>query len=188
MKWQPLSYKLLFNVCRVVFCFLFFVFCGFWVFFFFFFWGGGGGGGGVGVVFTLWSYEIYKKEHYDMVELAVPVTIHICTMHEKSCVDLHNARTFLNKVPIRTSHNHDNEVTELLSIWISSHCNKVAFKVSRTLGIMKRFKHELPSIILKLVHDPFIMSHFQYCIMGSFLLSSVQTSGTCYENCYFKQI
>ena len=46
----------------------------------------------------------------------------------------------------------------------SSHCNKIAFKISRTLGIMNRLKHELPSIILKLMYDALIMSHFQYCI------------------------
>ena len=48
-------------------------------------------------------------------------------------------------------------------IW-SSHCNKIAYKTSRTLGIMNRLKHELPSAILKLLYDALIMSHFQYCI------------------------
>ena len=46
----------------------------------------------------------------------------------------------------------------------SSHCNNIAFKISRTLGIMNRLKHELPSIILKLMYDALIMSHFQYCV------------------------
>ena len=48
----------------------------------------------------------------------------------------------------------------------SSHCNKNAYKTSRTLGIMNRLKHELPSIILKLMYDALIMSHFQYCIIS----------------------
>ena len=46
----------------------------------------------------------------------------------------------------------------------SSHCNKIACKTSRTLGIMNILKHELPSAILKLMYDALIMSHFQYCI------------------------
>ena len=46
----------------------------------------------------------------------------------------------------------------------SSLCNKIAYKTSRTLGIMNRLKHELPSAILKLMYDALIMSHFQYYI------------------------
>ena len=46
----------------------------------------------------------------------------------------------------------------------SSHCNKIAYKISRTLEIMNILKHELPSAILKLMYDALIMSHFQYCI------------------------
>ena len=46
----------------------------------------------------------------------------------------------------------------------SSHCNKIAFKTSRTLEIMNISKHELPSAIFKLMYDALIMSHFQYCI------------------------
>ena len=71
----------------------------------------------------------------------------------------------------------------------SSHCNKIAFKISRTLGIMNRLKHELPSIILKLMYDALIVSlSVLYNIVGVFLLSSVQTSETCHKNCYSKQI
>ena len=66
----------------------------------------------------------------------------------------------------------------------SSHCNKIAYKTSRTLGIMNRLKHELPSAILKLMYDALIMSHFQYFI---FLLSFVQTSGTSNTNCYLSK-
>ena len=43
-------------------------------------------------------------------------------------------------------------------------CNKIAFKISRTLGIINRLKHELPTIILKLMYDALIMSLFQYSI------------------------
>ena len=46
----------------------------------------------------------------------------------------------------------------------SSHYNKIAYKTSRTLGIMNKLKHELPSAILKLVYDALILSHFQCCI------------------------
>ena len=49
----------------------------------------------------------------------------------------------------------------------SSHCNKIAYKKSGTLGIMNRLKHELPSAILKLMSDALIISHFQYCITSS---------------------
>ena len=44
--------------------------------------------------------------------------------------------------------------------------NKIAFKVSRILGIMNRLKHQLPSIsiILELMYDALIMLHFQYYI------------------------
>ena len=46
----------------------------------------------------------------------------------------------------------------------SSHCNKIAYKTSRTLAIMNRLKHELPSAMVKLMYDVLIISHFQYCI------------------------
>ena len=46
----------------------------------------------------------------------------------------------------------------------SSHCNKIVYKISRTLGVMNRLKHKLPSTVLKLMYDALIMSHFQYCI------------------------
>ena len=57
---------------------------------------------------------------YNMVGVAVAIVI--STMHEKSCIDSHNARNiwikFQNSV-IHTSRNHNDEIAEVSQSWIS---------------------------------------------------------------------
>ena len=50
-----------------------------------------------------------------MVGVAVAVVFLIFTMHEKSCIDSHNARKLEKKFQssvIHTSHNHNDEIAE----------------------------------------------------------------------------
>ena len=52
--------------------------------------------------------------HYNMV--GVTVAMVISTMHEKSCIDSHNARKFEKKFQnsvIHTSRNHNDEIAEV---------------------------------------------------------------------------
>ena len=46
----------------------------------------------------------------------------------------------------------------------SSHCSKIANKISRTLGVMNRLKRYLPFSALKLMYDSFILPHLQFGI------------------------
>ena len=71
-----------------------------------------------------WCITLYLNEHYNMVGVAVAMVI--STMHEKSCIDSHNARKF-EKSPkiqsfasfIRTTRNHNDEIAEVSPSWIS---------------------------------------------------------------------
>ena len=57
----------------------------------------------------------YFGAYYNMVGVAVAVVI--STMHEKSCIDSHNARKFENKIQnwvIHRSRNHNDEIVEIL--------------------------------------------------------------------------
>ena len=57
---------------------------------------------------------------YNMVGVAVAMVIF--TMHEKSCIDSHNARKFEKKFQnsvIHTSRNHSDEIAEVSQSWIS---------------------------------------------------------------------
>ena len=46
----------------------------------------------------------------------------------------------------------------------SSHSSKIANKISRTLGIMNRFKRYLPTSAMKLMYDSAVLSHLQFGI------------------------
>ena len=46
----------------------------------------------------------------------------------------------------------------------TSHSNKIAHKISRTLGVMNRLKHELPYNALKMIYNSLILSHMQFNI------------------------
>ena len=46
----------------------------------------------------------------------------------------------------------------------SSHCSKIANKISRTLGVMNRLKRYLPFSALKLMYDSLILPHLQFGI------------------------
>ena len=54
--------------------------------------------------------------------VGVAVAIVISTMHEKSCIDLHNARKFEKKFRnsvIHTFRNNSDEIAEVSQSWIS---------------------------------------------------------------------
>ena len=54
--------------------------------------------------------------------VGVPVDVVISTMHEKSCINMHNARKFLKKFQNSVSHtsrNHNDESPEVSQSWIS---------------------------------------------------------------------
>ena len=56
---------------------------------------------------------------YNMVGVAVAMVI--STMHEKPCIDSHNARKFEKKFQnsvIPTSRNHNDEIAEVSQSWI----------------------------------------------------------------------
>ena len=61
--------------------------------------------------------DAYDK-YYNMVGVAV--TMVISTMHEKLCIDSHNAWKFekIPKFSIHTSHNHNDEIAEVSQSWI----------------------------------------------------------------------
>ena len=70
---------------------------------------------------------------------------------------------------------HDSEIERLtefnfLGLTINeyidwtSHSNKIAHKISRTLGVMNRLKHELPYNALKTIYNSLILSHVQFNI------------------------
>ena len=62
----------------------------------------------------------FVNPHYNMVGVAVAMVI--STMHEKSCIDSHNARKFEKKCQnsvIHTSRNHNDESAEVSQSWIS---------------------------------------------------------------------
>ena len=46
----------------------------------------------------------------------------------------------------------------------NSHTQKIANKISRTLGVMNRLKRYLPFSAMKLMYDPLILSHLQFGI------------------------
>ena len=46
----------------------------------------------------------------------------------------------------------------------SSHCSKIANRISRTLGVMNRLKRYLPFSALKLMYDSLILPHLQFGI------------------------
>ena len=46
----------------------------------------------------------------------------------------------------------------------SSHCHKIANKISRILGVMDRLKHYLPTSVLTTIYNSLILSHLQYCL------------------------
>ena len=46
----------------------------------------------------------------------------------------------------------------------SSHCHKIANKISRILGVMNRLKHYLPTSVLTTIYNSLILSHLQYCL------------------------
>ena len=48
----------------------------------------------------------------------------------------------------------------------SEHTNKIANKISRTLGMMNRLKHTLPLFTLKLLYNSLILPHIQYGILN----------------------
>ena len=57
---------------------------------------------------------------YNIVGVAVAMLI--CTMHEKSCIDLHNARKFekrFQNAAIHISRNHNDETAKVESLQIS---------------------------------------------------------------------
>ena len=54
--------------------------------------------------------------------IAVAVAMAISTMHEKACIDLHNARKVEKKFQnwlVHTSRNHNDEIAEVSLSWIS---------------------------------------------------------------------
>ena len=76
------------------------------------------------------------NEFYNMVGMAV--TMVISTMHEKSCIDSHNARKFEKKLQnpvIHTSRNHNDEIAEVSQSWISYH--NYATQLFRKLFVTK---------------------------------------------------
>ena len=46
----------------------------------------------------------------------------------------------------------------------NSHTQKIANKISRTLGVMNRLKRYLPFSAMKLMYDSLILSHLQFGI------------------------
>ena len=65
-------------------------------------------------------WNVIAVWYYNMVGVVVAMVI--STMHEKSCIDSHNARgiwkKFQNSV-IHTSRNHSDEIAEVSQSWIS---------------------------------------------------------------------
>ena len=47
----------------------------------------------------------------------------------------------------------------------NNHINKVANKISRSLGILNKLKNYLPTKILKIIYTSMILPHFQYAIL-----------------------
>ena len=50
------------------------------------------------------------------------------------------------------------------SLTWKNHINKISAKISRINGIMNQLKHSLPTRILKLMYESFVLSHISYCI------------------------
>ena len=58
----------------------------------------------------------------------------------------------------------------------NSHTQKIANKISRTLGVINRLKRYLPSSAMKLMYDSLILSHLQFGIR-TYLMSNVWNFG-----------
>ena len=87
----------------------------------------------------------------------------------------HNYQKVLPDTTVPKLKIHDSEIERLtefdfLGLTINeyldwtSHSNKIAHKISRTLGVMNRLKHELPYNALKMIYNSLILSHMQFNI------------------------
>ena len=86
----------------------------------------------------------------------------------------HRQRNINSLIPSLNIEGHEIErVTEFNFLGLTldqhmswdSHTNKIANKISRTLGILCRLKHVLPPNILKIIYSTLIQPHLQYAIL-----------------------
>ena len=84
------------------------------------------------------NFVNWKNVYYNMVGVAVAMVI--STMHEKSCIDSHNARKFEKKFQnsvIHTSRNHNDEIAEI-SVMNSLRYHNYATHYSQSSFIQNR--------------------------------------------------
>ena len=71
----------------------------------------------------------------------------------------------INNIPIqRVSEFNFLGLTLDESLNWNAHVNKISNKISKVIGIMNKQKRFLPTRILKLMYDSFILPHINYCI------------------------
>ena len=87
----------------------------------------------------------------------------------------HNYQKVLPDTAVPKLKIHDSEIERLTEfnflgltineyLDMTSHSNKTAHKISRTLGVMNILKHELPYNALKMIYNSLILSHMQFNI------------------------
>ena len=83
-------------------------------------------------------------------------------------------RKVTDKIPVLQINNDKIEHIEefnFLGLTIDSclnwkaHTQKIANKISRTLGVMNRIKNQVPKCVLKMLYNSLVLPHMQYAIL-----------------------